>query len=116
MEHRYSIFGKKSIRTLAIILTSMTAAFVLGVQTAGDFSTVASTEADGTGTAGDFNGNGFVDLRDARIAVELASGYRSPTLGELSADPNGDFTITTDDVLSILEALERMPSVPKVHL
>lgn len=116
MKHRYSIFGKKSIRTLAIILTSVTAAFALGVQTAGDFHPVATTEADGTVADGDFNQNGYVDIRDARIAVELASGYRSPTPDELAADPNGDFTITTDDVLTILERLERIPSTPKVSL
>ncbi len=101
---------------MVIIVSSVTAAFFVGIQTAGDFHPVAATQADGTDTAGDFNGNGHLDVQDARIALELASGYRSPTPDELSNDPNGDFSITTDDVFSILERLERAPSTPKVNL
>lgn len=116
MKHRYSLFGKKSYRTIAILATSMTAAFLVGIQTAGDFSPVDATQADGTYTAGDLNGNGYLDIQDARIALELASGYRSPTPDELSADPNQDFVITIDDVFTILERLEHSPSTPKVNL
>ena len=116
MKHRYSVFGKKSLKTIMIVLASVTAAFMVGIQTAGDFQSVATIQADGTDTAGDFNANGYLDIQDARIALELAIGYRSPTPEELPADPNRDFSITTDDVLSILERLERAPSTPKVNL
>ncbi len=116
MNHQYSLFGKKSLRTLAVIVCSATFAFVIGIQTAGEFHPVASTLADGNDTAGDFNGNGHLDLQDARIALELASGYRFPTPTELYADPNGDFSITTDDVFTILERLERTLSTPKANL
>lgn len=116
MKQKFSIFGRKSLRTIVIIVTSVTTAFILGIQTAGDFDSVATTQADGTVTTGDFNANGSLDIQDARIALELASGYRSPTPSELSVDPNGDFSITTDDVLMILERLERAPSTPKVNL
>ncbi len=116
MKHPYSVFGKKSLKTIVIVLASVTAAFIVGIQTAGDFRSVATIQADGTDLAGDFNANGNLDIQDARIALELASGYRSPTPQELSADPDRDFSITTQDVFSILERLERAPSTPKVNL
>jgi len=116
MKHPYSVFGKKSLRSASIIISSVTVAFVIGIQTAGEFHPVASTQADGTMTGGDFNTNGHLDIQDARIALELASGYRTPTPDELSADPNHDFDITIDDVFAILEILERTPSTPKVNL
>ncbi len=116
MKHTYSLFGRKSLRTIAIIVSSVTAAFALGIQTAGDFRSVTPTLADRSDTAGDFNGNGYLDIQDARIALELARGYRSPTPDELSVDPNRDYSITTEDVLSILLRLENAPSTPKVNL
>ncbi len=116
MKHRYSLFGKKSLKTIAIVLSSTTVAFLVGIQTAGDFHSVTTIQADGTDVMGDFNGNGLVDIQDARIALELASGFRSPTPQELSADPNRDFSITTADVLSILHRLERSPVTPKIDL
>ncbi len=116
MKHKYSIFGKKSLRTVSIVVSSVTVAFIVGIQTAGDFQPVASTQADGTLIAGDFNINGHIDVQDARIALELATGYRTPTPEELAADPNRDYDITTEDVLAILDILERTPSTPKVNL
>ncbi len=116
MKQRFSLFGKTSLKTMIIIVSSMATAFTIGIQTAGEFQPVASTEADGTQQSGDFNANGFLDVQDARIALELASGYRTPTPEELSADPNRDFSVTADDVFTILERLERTPSTPKVNL
>lgn len=77
---------------------------------------MASTQADGADMAGDLNGNGSLDVQDARLALELANGYRSATPEELSVDPNRDFSITIDDVFAILERLERSPATPKVNL
>lgn len=116
MKHPYPVFGKKSLRSATIVISSVTVAFLIGIQTAGEYQPIASLQADGTTTAGDFNSNGHLDIQDARIALELASGYRSPTPDELAADPNRDFDITIDDVLAILDILERAPSTPKVNL
>lgn len=116
MKHKYSIFGKKSWKTISIIVTSVTAAFILGIQTAGDFRPVDSTQADGTVVTGDFNANGHLDVQDARIALEIASGYRTALPSELAVDTNRDYSITVEDVLWILEQLERAPSTPKVNL
>jgi|GEM_PF-894207 hypothetical protein len=117
MQHKYSIFSRKSLRTICIVVGSVSAAFILGIETAGDVQPVVSrTEAGGTVLEGDFNGNGVLDVNDARIALELAKGYRSPTPQELSADPNGDFSITFEDAMLILDKLERLPSQPSVQL
>jgi hypothetical protein len=116
MQNKNKVFGRKSLRTLLIIVGSMTAAFVIGIQTAGDVKPViGSIQADDSQTAGDFNANGHLDVGDARIALELANGYRTPTPEELAADPNSDFSITTSDVVSILERLERAPLQPIVE-
>jgi hypothetical protein len=51
-----------------------------------------------------------------RIALEIASGYRTALPSELAVDTNRDYSITVEDVLWILEQLERAPSTPKVNL
>lgn len=117
MKHSYSVFRRKSLRTITIVTGSMAVAFIVGVQTAGDVHPVISpTQADTTIVRGDFNGNGRLDNEDARIALQIASGYRSPTPAELAADPNQDFSITADDAMLILEELERTPQTPQVNL
>ncbi len=109
MKKSYSVYGKKSLTSIAIVAGSMTVAFALGIQTAGDITPVVSTTlADTADHAGDFNGNGHLDVNDARLALEIASGYRSPTPDELARDPNQDFHITNEDVMTILDKLERL--------
>ncbi len=108
MSHSYSFFGRKSMKTIAIVASSMTVAFILGIETAGDVQPVVNeTRAGGTVLQGDLNANGKLDLADVRIALELARGQRTPTPAELSADPNQDFIITTDDALAILDAMKQ---------
>lgn len=110
MKHQYSLFRRKSLKTIAIVLGSMGAAFMVGIQTAGDIRpVVGSISADGTVIEGDFNGNGQLEAADARIALVLARGDRSPTPEELAADPNGDFHVTMEDVETILELLGLTP-------
>lgn len=111
-------FLRRISRKSAIILIgSMTTAFVIGIQTAGDVRPVVdSTRADGAYLKGDLNGNGQLDIGDARAALEIAQGYRTATPEELAADPNGDFLITGEDVLFILGVLERAPATPIVSL
>ena len=107
MPSSYSLFSRKSLKTITIVLSSMTAAFLLGIETAGDLHPVVSeTRAGGTVLDGDFNKNGVIDIGDAKIALELAMEYRTPTPDELAADPNQDFHITSDDVMTIINRLQ----------
>ena len=107
MPHAYSFFGRKSLRTFAIVTSSMTVAFILGVETAGDVQPVVNeTRAGGAVLEGDLNGNGIVDLADLHLALQLARGDRTPKPRELAADPNQDFRFTIDDALLILQKLE----------
>jgi hypothetical protein len=108
MSPRYSLFRKKSLRTISIVAGSMAIAFVLGIETAGDVRPVVSTTRAGSEVLlGDLEGNGSLSLGDVRIALELAEGKRTPTPAELSADPNHDFRFTVDDALLIIDELER---------
>jgi hypothetical protein len=77
---------------------------------------VSATHAGDSIISGDFNGNGFLDINDVKIALELAQGYRTPTPSELSVDPNQDFTITIDDAMTMIDTLERQPGQPAVRL
>ncbi len=104
----YSFFGRKTMRTIAIVAGSMTVAFIIGVETAGEVKpVVSSTNAGGTVIAGDMNGNGHVDAEDAEIALDISMGVRVPSPAELEADPNQDFHITKEDVAAILDILQR---------
>lgn len=108
MKHRYSFFGKKSLKTIGIVAGSMTVAFILGIETAGDLQPVVhETRADNEVVRGDMNGNGSIDEDDVRIALELANGARTPTPAELEADPDQSFSITFDDVTAILDAMKK---------
>jgi hypothetical protein len=117
MKHTYSVFRQKSLKTILIVTGSMSIAFIIGIQTAGDVSPVVlPTQADSSILAGDLNGNGKVDLDDVHRALEIANGYRTPTPAELAADPNHDFLITTDDAIAIVEQIKRTPEKPEVDL
>lgn len=117
MKHPYSIFKRKSLRTVLIVAGSMSLAFALGIETAGDVQPVViATRADASVLAGDLNGNGQLDLDDVHAALEIADGYRTPTPQELAADPDRDYRITTEDAMSILEQLKRTPQKPHVDL
>lgn len=108
MKHRYSFFGKKSLKTLAIVTGSMTTAFVLGIQTAGDVRPiVGEIRAGGTVLLGDLNGNNTIDREDAQKALEILKGLRTPTPQELAADPDQNFEITVEDILAILDSMEK---------
>ncbi len=107
MKHSYSLYSRKSLRTILIVLGSMSAAFVVGIQTAGDVQPVVhETQAGGAVLDGDLNGNGVLDIGDVHAALEVAEHFRTPTPSELAADPNRDFTITAADALAIVEKLQ----------
>jgi hypothetical protein len=99
---RYRLLARKSLRTIGIVVASMTAAFIVGIETAGDVEHVPMTEASDTAVLGDFNGDGTLSVEDVQIALEIAEGNRTPTPNELAADPNRDFHITIEDAKSIL--------------
>jgi hypothetical protein len=102
---KYRFLAHKSLRTIGIVVGSMAAAFVVGIQTAGDVQPVPATRASDTVLLGDLNGDGMVGPEDVRIAIEISEGYRTPTPDELAADPNRDFHITIEDAKSILDLL-----------
>ncbi len=117
MKHPYSLFRRKSLRSVLVVAGSMSVAFALGIETAGDVQPVIlPTRADANVLSGDFNANGQLDLDDVHTALEIADGYRTPTPQELAADPNRDYQITTEDAMSILEQLQRTPQKPHVEL
>lgn len=102
------------MKAIAVVLGSMSAAFLLGIETAGDVQPViGSTEAleSESAIAGDLNANGQIDLEDAIAALEIAEGYRTPAPEELAADPDQDFHITARDALSILQVLRNAPKL-----
>lgn len=109
MKKSYSVYGAKSLKSIAIVVSSVMVAFALGIQTAGDIRPVVSTTlADNPEREGDFNGNGHLDVNDARLGLEIVAGYRTPTPEELAVDPDQDFHITYEDIMTILEKLERL--------
>lgn len=117
MKHPYSFFRRKSMRSILIVAGSMSVAFAIGIETAGDVQPVIlPTRADANVLAGDFNASGYLDLEDVKIALELADGLRTPTPSELAADPNRDYQITTVDAMTVLEQLKRSPTKPQVEL
>ncbi len=108
MKHSYSFFGKKSLKTIAIVTSSMTVAFILGIQTAGDVRPiVGEIRAGGTVLLGDLNGNSSIDMDDALQALDIVKGIRSPTPQELAADPDQNFVITVEDILAILDSMKK---------
>lgn len=100
---------KRDARALVIVLGSMTLAFIVGIQTAGEVQPiVGATKAGGTVVQGDLNRNGIIDENDAQLALQIARAERTPLPQELAADPNEDYAITMDDVRLIRAALEKM--------
>ncbi|OGJ60422.1 hypothetical protein A3A67_03435 [Candidatus Peribacteria bacterium RIFCSPLOWO2_01_FULL_51_18] len=109
MKTKKSFFSRKTLRTIPIVIASVSLAFFLGIETAGDIEPVIdSTEAGGATLEGDFNGNGVLDTGDAKVALEIARDFRLPTPSELAADMGGDLHVTLEDVTAVLEKLERL--------
>ncbi len=99
-----SIFSRPLLRKACIVLGCMVFSFGLGIQTAGEVH-IASTRAGSLVIPGDLNGNGHLDVDDAKIALAIARGLESATPAQLEADPNGDFRITIEDAMAILNDL-----------
>ena len=89
-----------------MMLGFMVVAFTLGIQTAGDVHPIVEPTRAGERLSGDIDGNGIVDVRDVRQALEIVRGYREATPLELLADPNQDSRITIEDVAAMLQTIE----------
>ena len=105
--HKYfSTFTAVNLKHTGLVLGSMAVAFMLGIQTAGDVHPLIEPTRAGTRQSGDLDGNDMVNASDARLALDIAKGYREATPDELLADPNQDFHITLEDVAEILQMIE----------
>lgn len=92
-----------SVLTLGVFC--IVGSFAVGIRTAGDVRTISPLSAETPILAGDMDGNGTVDTTDVAMILEVAQGYREPTIAELRADPNGDGVISVDDALALLHTL-----------
>lgn len=107
MHTYFTTFSAQTVKRCGIVVGCMAVAFAIGIQTAGDVQPIVEPTRAGIRTSGDLDGDGTVDADDARIALDIARGYRIATAAELEADTNQDFRITVEDVAAILEQLER---------
>lgn len=107
MHTYFTAFSAQTLKRCGIVLSCMAVAFAIGIQTAGDVQPMVEPTRAGIRTSGDFDGDGTIDADDARIALDIARGYRIATAEELEADTNQDFRITVEDVAAIIEQLER---------
>ncbi len=83
------------------------ASFGVGLKTAGTLETVPWSSADDDVVRGDVHEDGAIDALDVIAILEIAQGYRTPTISELEADPNGNGDLTVDDAIRVLRSLPR---------
>lgn len=98
-------FPRRTASILILGVLSVLGSFTAGVRTAGDVHTISPLAAETVELPGDIDGNGYRDLKDAIVILEIAQGYREPTAKELNADPNGDGILTVDDAIALLQEL-----------
>ncbi len=85
---------------------SIASSFFLGIQSVGEVQPFTLIEA-GTVLAGDMNEDGFVNVEDAIIILEVSEGYQDATPEQLLADPNDDGVLTVSDALHILDLVRK---------
>ncbi len=95
----------KAVYVLPLTLLAVVASFAIGLQTAGDVRTIQLSSATDNIHAGDMNADGSVDINDVTIILEVSQGYRTASVAELEADPNGNGELTVDDALRVLRTL-----------
>lgn len=88
-------------KILMLGTATVASAFFVGIQTAGDVQPISLIEAGG-GIAGDIDGSGMLEERDALMILEMVQGYRDITPDALARDPNHDGILTIDDAIRIL--------------
>ena len=93
---------KKTALILAFVLTLSSFGLAI-VSHAGDLPPIALTTSHSAVTriAGDANGDGSVDLKDAAAIVRHLAGGWNVTINESAADVNGDNKVNLKDVTII---------------
>ena len=102
---KYPQSVRRNFRRLSVAAACLVGSFLVGISTAGEITPASLIEAGGVPFAGDVDGNGVVDATDARVILEIASGYTEATAVQLKADPNGDGQLTVDDAIRILSTV-----------
>lgn len=96
------------VRVASVSALCGTAAFVLGLQTAGDVQPFSQLQAAVTGGVhaplhGDYTGDGVLGIEDVQKILEASQEYTTPTAAELDrADIDSDGTLTVRDALRVL--------------
>lgn len=95
-----------NFKVLMIAAATISSAFFVGIQTAGEVHPVTLIEAGSGKLRGDMDDNGVVDVRDAIVILDIVQGYEQATPDHILGDPNGDGILTIDDARRILERIE----------
>lgn len=111
LERKHHLSGTM-LGTIALGVLSIIASFGLGIRSAGEIRTLEHIEAATESASltqrprGDVNGNGLLETRDALLMHERIMGLVEATRQEvLDGDMNGDFKLTSQDLLALLHAL-----------
>ena len=99
------MFSRKLVGTLALAVACVGSAFSLGMHSAGNVQPVSLIEAGSTQQRGDINGDGFVDLGDVKLILEISQGYKEATVDQVKADPNKDGELTVDDAIRVISSI-----------
>ena len=103
---KFLISQKKTLGILTLGCASIASSFGLGIYSADTVQPVSLIEAGSTEIRGDLNMNGQIDIDDVRLILEIAQGYRIPSVEDLKADPNDDGKLTVDDAMRLLSQIE----------
>ena len=109
MHNKFSNFlTRRNLQVGTLGILAMMTSFSLGIQSAGDVNPVSLIEAGSIQLVGDVDGSGVVDSRDAKLILEFAQGYKTPSPMQLRADPNGDGKFSVDDAIRVLATLSNL--------
>ena len=110
-----SIRVPRGARHLAFGAMCAVAAFAIGLETAGDVRPFEATQAalqegpDGQGHAplkGDMDLDGELEVEDAMMLLAYVDGLETPSADDIRlGDADGDFRLSTKDVMRVLHAL-----------
>ena len=102
---KYPHYVRRNFKMLAVGAACLASSFLIGLSTSGNVAPAQLIEAGGLPQTGDIDGSGYVDAADAALILEIAQGYRTATVDQLKADPNGDGQLTVDDAIRILSTI-----------
>ncbi|MEI8230384.1 MAG: dockerin type I repeat-containing protein [Candidatus Peregrinibacteria bacterium] len=105
MHTHLSTRSRQFLRIGLLASLCVAASFVVGIESAGDVRPITLIEAGSPIHAGDLNGDGVIDARDAIEVLEIVQGYKVATPAQLQADPDGNGRLTVDDALRILRSI-----------